>query len=420
MSKVQTGRVDSCKAVTVTRIEFIRGTGVEGDPVRTVVQWWTPEGEMIAESDSFAEDEMQVLKSMPFGPEFCAKTEQAYTKEREKVAELQAQLDAAREQAKIMRYALDRLEREVAEISAMRALALANEKKEIQVAHNAALLIGTIRPGMTLAATDFEFICGKLRALDLAPILAKEIAPYYERMKKERAAKKAQECTRCHGSGRCNDPDSLGTNCLRCGGIGAEPEASPAIDAYDAAALKVRENLRQRAVREWQPPPVSQPDCMCVERPSIADPYNSFYAQPGCPDCGGSGYMRKGVARPTPLSDNLAAVLDIYEFGPGPGGISGIAREPETVDASKPLRLLAEVVKLKDEKHGVGKWSCGGLVDIDCAPLAGMDVRDLPPMPAMWFLCDVFAQVRSKPLAEGSVRSAIIAVLRACGLEPVE
>jgi len=53
------GRIDSCKTVELTRLEFLRGLGVEEDPVRIVTQWWTHEGEMIAEKDEFLRERRQ-------------------------------------------------------------------------------------------------------------------------------------------------------------------------------------------------------------------------------------------------------------------------------------------------------------------------------------------------------------------------
>lgn len=54
------GRVDSCKMVQIIRLEVIRGLGIDGDPIRRVIQWWEPEGKMIAEHDTW-------IKSQPQG-----------------------------------------------------------------------------------------------------------------------------------------------------------------------------------------------------------------------------------------------------------------------------------------------------------------------------------------------------------------
>ena len=48
---IQTGRIDSCKTITVIEVQFLRGLGVEGDILRRVTAWFTPEGELIAEKD---------------------------------------------------------------------------------------------------------------------------------------------------------------------------------------------------------------------------------------------------------------------------------------------------------------------------------------------------------------------------------
>ncbi len=41
----------SVRQVTVIEVEAARGLGVEGDPVRCVMQYWSMEGKMLAEYD---------------------------------------------------------------------------------------------------------------------------------------------------------------------------------------------------------------------------------------------------------------------------------------------------------------------------------------------------------------------------------
>lgn len=49
--RATTGRVDECKIVDVIRIKFIRGHGVEDDPVRVVTQWREQTGTLLFEHD---------------------------------------------------------------------------------------------------------------------------------------------------------------------------------------------------------------------------------------------------------------------------------------------------------------------------------------------------------------------------------
>lgn len=44
------------KLVTLIESEQIRGRGVNEDPRRTVKQWFTPDGELIAENDPWLEE----------------------------------------------------------------------------------------------------------------------------------------------------------------------------------------------------------------------------------------------------------------------------------------------------------------------------------------------------------------------------
>ncbi len=51
---IPTGRIDSCRLVEVIQLEFVRGSGVGGDPLRRVTAWFSPQGELIHERDSWA------------------------------------------------------------------------------------------------------------------------------------------------------------------------------------------------------------------------------------------------------------------------------------------------------------------------------------------------------------------------------
>ena len=48
---VATGQVRTCQLIRVVQLEFVRGLGVEGDPIRLVTQYWTEQGVLIAEQD---------------------------------------------------------------------------------------------------------------------------------------------------------------------------------------------------------------------------------------------------------------------------------------------------------------------------------------------------------------------------------
>lgn len=43
------------KLIQVIEMETMRGLGVEHNPIRTVTQWWTTDGQMLAELDPFAD-----------------------------------------------------------------------------------------------------------------------------------------------------------------------------------------------------------------------------------------------------------------------------------------------------------------------------------------------------------------------------
>lgn len=53
MTNLQTGRIDLCRVVQVVEVHFIRGKGVVGDPVRQVRAYYTPDGDLLAEVDSW-------------------------------------------------------------------------------------------------------------------------------------------------------------------------------------------------------------------------------------------------------------------------------------------------------------------------------------------------------------------------------
>lgn len=44
--------VNCVEIVEVIRVEFARGAGTEGDPVRTVTQYWSKENQLLVEFDS--------------------------------------------------------------------------------------------------------------------------------------------------------------------------------------------------------------------------------------------------------------------------------------------------------------------------------------------------------------------------------
>jgi hypothetical protein len=50
--------VRSVTVVEVIKVEFARGAGVPGDPVRIVVQYWDKEGNMIVEQDAVKDDKL--------------------------------------------------------------------------------------------------------------------------------------------------------------------------------------------------------------------------------------------------------------------------------------------------------------------------------------------------------------------------
>lgn len=47
---------DSAKLITVIKTESLRGDGTEKDPCRTVVQYWSLEGELLAEKDPLSNE----------------------------------------------------------------------------------------------------------------------------------------------------------------------------------------------------------------------------------------------------------------------------------------------------------------------------------------------------------------------------
>ena len=52
---VSTGRIDECRVVRVIRVTFLRGDGTAADPARIVTAYYTLDGEIIAERDTWAE-----------------------------------------------------------------------------------------------------------------------------------------------------------------------------------------------------------------------------------------------------------------------------------------------------------------------------------------------------------------------------
>ena len=44
-------KVESAKVISVIKTVSTRGKGTDTNPVRTVIQYWTVEGELIAEED---------------------------------------------------------------------------------------------------------------------------------------------------------------------------------------------------------------------------------------------------------------------------------------------------------------------------------------------------------------------------------
>jgi hypothetical protein len=44
---------DSAQLVNVIKTESLRGKGTEDDPCRTVIQYWSTEGELLAEKDTW-------------------------------------------------------------------------------------------------------------------------------------------------------------------------------------------------------------------------------------------------------------------------------------------------------------------------------------------------------------------------------
>lgn len=47
---------DSAELITVIKTESLRGEGTEKDPCRTVVQYWTLKGKLLAEKDDWKEE----------------------------------------------------------------------------------------------------------------------------------------------------------------------------------------------------------------------------------------------------------------------------------------------------------------------------------------------------------------------------
>lgn len=45
--------VDCARVISVIETKAIRGLGVEEDPVRQVIQYWSMEGKLLAEKDEF-------------------------------------------------------------------------------------------------------------------------------------------------------------------------------------------------------------------------------------------------------------------------------------------------------------------------------------------------------------------------------
>lgn len=51
--RILAGPVRSAEAIQVIRTVALRGEGVESDPAREVTQYWSLDGELLAESDPF-------------------------------------------------------------------------------------------------------------------------------------------------------------------------------------------------------------------------------------------------------------------------------------------------------------------------------------------------------------------------------
>lgn len=47
------GRADSAKVISVIAVELTAGTGVDGDPVRKVTEYWSLSGERLAVNDPY-------------------------------------------------------------------------------------------------------------------------------------------------------------------------------------------------------------------------------------------------------------------------------------------------------------------------------------------------------------------------------
>lgn len=58
--------INSVEMVTLIKVEFNRGAGIKGDPVRRIVQYWTTEGKLLVEKDGWTErDKLRDIGETP-------------------------------------------------------------------------------------------------------------------------------------------------------------------------------------------------------------------------------------------------------------------------------------------------------------------------------------------------------------------
>lgn len=51
------GRVDRAETLTVIRVQYAKGEGVEGDPIRQAFAYFTPEGDKLWDHDTIGDDD---------------------------------------------------------------------------------------------------------------------------------------------------------------------------------------------------------------------------------------------------------------------------------------------------------------------------------------------------------------------------